>query len=189
MYNLPLVNSPENLESLLKTIEDKEVPDKFTYRHLSKLGFASSNDRDLLPALKLLGFLDSKGRPTQAYVDLKDPRYKNETLKKGLKLAYKELFILDPDAETVSENVLNRYFSKLTGKSIEECSSYTATFKKLLSLTDLQKEQRQTTQNETIEINTQGQPQSINININIPVTTNKEVYKALFSHLKALLKP
>lgn len=187
MYNFPFVVSYQKLKSLFDAVVKNEVPDKFTYRYLEDLGFASSKDRDLLPALKSLGFLDQKGIPTQAYADLKDPRFKSKVIRKSIDFAYEELFKLDSNVENVSENVLNGYFSKLTGASHQKCRIYTGTFRELVKLSNHQEKTPNPINFEKIqELPPQ---QNVNININLPITTNEEVYRELFKHLKGLLKP
>jgi hypothetical protein len=49
-----------------------KIPDAFTVKYLDQtLGLKSTNDRQLIPLLKRLGFLDSSGKPTSEYAKLK----------------------------------------------------------------------------------------------------------------------
>src|SRR6266581_1433217 len=48
-------------------IRDRSVPEHVDHRFLQKLNVASNNEYALLSALKFLGVLDDRGRPTHAY--------------------------------------------------------------------------------------------------------------------------
>lgn len=187
MYKFPCVKSYEKLESLFESIINSEVPDKFTYRYLADIGFASSKDRDMLPALKMLGFVDEKGLPTDSYRGLKDSSVFKKVLLEAIEDAYQPLFETLPNAKNVSENVLTDYFMKLTEASHANSNAYKKTFLELLRLAE-DSEETQAEHNTQEPNSREGlSVKNVNLNINLPTTTDDKVYESLFKHLKDLL--
>lgn len=202
MFEFPYIESYKKLEDVLNAVRSDEVPSKFTYRYLAKIGFPSSKDRDFVPAFRLMGLVDIMGRPTRKYVDLRDIQNTNAVIEELIDITYEKLFNTDPSAVSVSENVLVGYFGKLTGKSYQQSNVYAKTFLELVRLSGikdfaperrkikaeigseevvLDKDQKKAPKT----VGTRGQ--SINLNINLPTTTDGKVYEMLFKHLKDLL--
>ncbi len=184
MSNIPYVRSYKKLNTFFKAVQRAETPIKFTYRYFAGLGFPSSKDRDFVVTLKQLGFIDERGQPTEDYSSLKDLRQFEGTMKKGIERAYQSLLELDGNAISVSENVLNGYFGRLTGESLEKVVVYTRTFKELVGLTGWEKEKEQETGDKE---EAKKAMSNINISINLPTTTDEKVYETLFKHLKDLV--
>ncbi len=186
MSKFPYVRSYEKLGAFFSALSEAGVPQKFTFRYFAGLGFPSSKDRDFVKTIKMLGFVDNSGRPTQEYQALKDVRLFAITIRKSVDTTYGELLSLDKNAWNVSENVLNGYFGRLTGASISEAVVYTGTFKALVNLSDHNE------QAEKPQIVKEGEKktlQNINLSINLPTTTDEKVYETLFKHLKELIIP
>ena len=198
MFEFPYINPYKKLEEVLNAVKSNEVPDKFTYRYLAKIGFTSSKDRDFIPAFRLLGLIDAQGRPTTKYTDLRDLQQFEVVLGKAIKETYIKLFETDPNPRNVSENVLIGYFGKLTGKSHLQSVVYAKTFLELSRLSNLKptlnEEEVGAYEGVAATAKVQKTPsaikakvQNINLNINLPTTTDGKVYETLFKHLKELL--
>jgi len=195
MFEFPYIEPYKKLESVLKAIVEGEIPAKFTYRYLASMGFPSSKDRDFVPAFRLLGLIDSLGRPTARYTNLRDIKQFERVLSRSIREAYIGLFETDAKANNVSENVLMGYFGKLTGKSHRQTDVYAKTFKELVRLSNYKEiveehEEEKAPISPMVQkvpstIKTRGQ--NINLNINLPTTTDGKVYETLFKHLKDLL--
>ncbi len=184
MHRYPYLTGVSKLNDFFDVIRAVEIPKKITYRYLAAIGFSSSNDREFLPFLRMLGFIDSAGVPTSEYAGLKGLQERPAVLRAALLHAYDELFQANPQATNVPENVLIDFFGKQTGGSMAEVMVYTTTFKALTSLADFSKEnvlQSKPTSN-TISA-------AVNLNINLPTTTDERVYESLFKYLKDFLTP
>jgi len=186
MSNFPYVQSYKKLKTFFEAVRRAETPSKFTYRGFAGLGFPSSKDRDFVIALKQLGFIDAKGRPTEDYASLKDVRQFEGTMKRGIESAYTALLELDGNVINVSENVLNGYFGRLTGESLEKVMVYTRTFKELVALAGWDAEEGKEGKGRKED---KKAVSNINISISLPTTTDEKVYETLFKHLKDLVTP
>ena len=199
MFEFPYIGPYKKLEEVLDAIRSNEVPDKFTYRFLAKIGFPSSKDRDFVPAFRLLGLIDILGRPTAKYTEIRDLQQFEPVLTKAVEDTYKELFETDSNVANVSENVLISYFGKLTGKAHKESVTYTKTFLELVSLSGYKKKGvravegeetkvvQEVVEEQKIQRTIKTRAQNINLNINLPTTTDGKVYETLFKHLRDLL--
>jgi hypothetical protein len=129
--------STKNLTAILEQMRRGEVPSKFTYDHLKKLGFPSSNDRPIIPVLKALGFLDQAGVPTERY-----RRYKGTSgdakrvMAEGIKDAYTDIFGIDESAHTLPAEELNGIFGRLSGKGESVTEKMAMTFRALVDQAD-----------------------------------------------------
>jgi hypothetical protein len=180
------MESHKKLNNFFEAIQKAETPTKFTYRYFAQLGFPSSKDRVFVLALKQLGFIDEKGCPTEDYHSLKDLRQFEGTMKRGIARAYQDLLELDRHITDVSENVLNGYFSRLTGENINKAMIYTRTFKELVRLAGWEKKEEQQIEEKRV---VKTAVPNINLSINLPTTTDEKVYETLFKHLKDLVTP
>lgn len=187
MFKFPYINPYKKLEEVLNAVKSNEVPDKFTYRYLAKIGFTSSKDRDFIPAFRLLGLIDVQGRPTTKYTDLRDLQQFEVVLGKAIKETYIKLFETDPNAGNVSENVLIGYFGKLTGKSHLQSIVYAKTFLELSRLSNFKPVLNEEEVGMYEGVTAKAKVQNVNLNINLPTTTDGKVYETLFKHLKELL--
>src|SRR5262245_60152427 len=82
----------KNLPAIMGKIVTGTAPDKFTVDHLKSIGFASSNDRAILPLLKDLGFLSEDGSPTPRYHEYRNAARSKQVLGAALRDAYTDLF-------------------------------------------------------------------------------------------------
>lgn len=91
------------LEKFFERIRDRSVPDHVDHRFLERLGVASNNEYALLSALKFLGILDDRGRPTHAYRLLQTTDRFQETLRHLVETAYAPVFDTGADSWPADE--------------------------------------------------------------------------------------
>jgi hypothetical protein len=80
------------LEKFLERMRERAVPDYVDHRFLRRMNVASNNEYSLLSALKFLGILDDRGRPTHAYRQLLRNESFQETLRHLVETAYQPVF-------------------------------------------------------------------------------------------------
>ena len=94
------------LERFFGRIRDRQVPELVDHTFLEKLNVATNNEYALLSALKFLGIVDDRGKPTHAYRLLQTTDRFEPTLKHLVETAYKPVF--DAGADTwPSEDLVN----------------------------------------------------------------------------------
>ena len=81
-----------SLERFFARIRDRQVPEVVDHTFLEKLNVASNNEYALLSALKFLGVLDDRGKPTHAYRLLQTTDRFEPTLRHLVETAYKPVF-------------------------------------------------------------------------------------------------
>lgn len=95
-----------SLERFFARIRDRQVPDMVDHTFLQKLNVASNNEYALLSALKFLGVVDDRGKPTHAYRLLQTTDRFEPTLRHLVETAYKPVFEAGVD-EWSQEDVVN----------------------------------------------------------------------------------
>lgn len=80
------------LQRFFARIRDRQVPDTVDHTFLEKLNVASNNEYALLSALKFLGVVDDRGKPTHAYRLLQTTDRFEATLRHLVLTAYKPVF-------------------------------------------------------------------------------------------------
>src|SRR5437016_2673278 len=80
------------LEAFFEKIRDRTPPDHVDHKFLQKLNVASNNEYSLLSALKFLGVLDDRGRPTHAYRLLQSTDRFQDTLRHLVETSYRGAF-------------------------------------------------------------------------------------------------
>jgi hypothetical protein len=80
------------LERFFERIRDRSVPEHVDHRFLQKLNVASNNEYSLLSALKFLGILDDRGRPTHSYRLLQSTDGFQDALRHLVETAYRPVF-------------------------------------------------------------------------------------------------
>jgi hypothetical protein len=113
---LPYLNSYKNVGALFDKIATAKAPDTFTTTYLANtLGLKSTTDRPLISLLKTLGFLDGNGKPTAAYLALKNPAAVGAAIAKGVRHGYAPLFAANEIANTLDAAALKGLISQVTG--------------------------------------------------------------------------
>jgi hypothetical protein len=115
--NIPYVLSVTNLPKILDAIQKAAVPDSFNLDFLKDLGFTSSSDRPIIKLLKYLGMLDGSNRPLQPYRDFVDHNKSKAVLAERMRVAFDDLFISNPQAQSKPADALKGWFKSKTGVS------------------------------------------------------------------------
>jgi hypothetical protein len=93
------------LEKFLERMRDRSVPEYVDHRFLRKMSVASNNEYSLLSALKFLGILDDRGRPTHAYRQLQRADSFQDTLRHLVETAYQPVFEAGVERRSLDELV------------------------------------------------------------------------------------
>jgi hypothetical protein len=200
MTAYPYTIATGRLKEFLLKLKDIGVPPNIKQRWLESLGYKSKNDRPFLSILAFIGFVDSSSVPTNRWIRYRGAESK-VALAEGIKLGYKELFEMYPDAEKRSGADLEHFFntaSPTTGS--KATSSMISTFKVLCELADLtqiktEKSQKDRDAPETGPLKLHnGGPEdkqidkgvviNINIQLTIPETSDSTVYDNFFAAMK-----
>ncbi|HLJ66766.1 MAG TPA: DUF5343 domain-containing protein [Chloroflexota bacterium] len=96
------------LERFLERIRDRGVPDHVDFYFLQRLNVASNNEYSLLSALKFLGVVDDRGRPTHSYRLLQTTDRFRDTLRHLVVTAYRPVF--EAGADTWTDDDLVNFF-------------------------------------------------------------------------------
>lgn len=96
------------LQRFFARIRDRQVPETVDHTFLEKLNVASNNEYALLSALKFLGVVDDRGKPTHAYRLLQTTDRFEPTLKHLVETAYQPVF--DAGADEWSPEDLVNFF-------------------------------------------------------------------------------
>lgn len=96
------------LREFFTKMRSMSVPSRIDAQFLRKLNVASNNEYALLSALKFLGVVDERGKPTHSYRLLQTTDRFEETLRHLVESAYRPL--LDAGGLTMSAEDLQNYF-------------------------------------------------------------------------------
>lgn len=132
--DLPYVLVPGKISDLFKKIADAKVPDSFSHTFLTDtLGFKSNNDRSLIPLLKSLGFLDSSGKPTSRYREIKNNVSKPLAIGAGIKEAYSAIFDSNENAQNLPAEELKGLVAQISGADKDLSSRIYSTLASLIN--------------------------------------------------------
>ena len=190
-----------NLEAFLNALQTAQAPERFTNKFLQDLEFSSSNDRLFLGLLKGLSFIDESGAPQQRYFDFLDQTQAKQVLAQAIREAYDDLFRINKDAHTLSEEEVKNKLKTLTrGEKSEKVVGLMAkTFKALSDYADWSKPSKPPPAPESKEElvvpketskprmeSSQPKPLGLHydIQIHLPATRDSGVYDAIFKSLK-----
>lgn len=192
----PYMVSNNKILPILNKIEKAEKPTKFSHSFLKKLGFASSNDRAIIPLLKRLEFLTESGVPTQYYDDLKDSTKRFFSLGDRIRSLYSELFSINTKINEASDEEIKGAISRVTGKDAKSVDRYFYTFNALIKIAKFtlpsvdKKDKKSPKEIVTPPVilddksKTKKMDFIYNIQIQLPATTDISVYNAIFKSLK-----
>ena len=199
------LNASGRLEEFLRAVQRGNAPTRFTIEHLETMGFKSKADRQFIPLLKALGFLDESNVPTQAYRDYLDPARARAVLGRQILNTYDGLFELEREAHKLRPSELQGKFKSIANQTEAVSALMASTFAKLCSLADidaargaaaLKAEAPQAAErDEVMAPSHSGIPSrpstemvpfglSYNIQINLPNTTDVEVFRSIFKALR-----
>ena len=90
---LPYLTSYKNVGVLFDRIAAAKAPETFSTTYLTgTIGLKSTADRQLIPMLKAMGFLDPNGKPLPQYALLKNSALAPGAIAAGIRRAYAPLF-------------------------------------------------------------------------------------------------
>ncbi|WP_234684688.1 DUF5343 domain-containing protein [Bradyrhizobium monzae] len=136
--SLPYLASNKNVSTLFTKIASAKVPPKFTHDFLkTTIGLASTNDRQLIPLMRNLGFLDQSNTPTTHYTLLKGDKSK-AAIADGIKIAYAPLFNADEKANKLSGDKLKSLVAQVAGSDDDMTARISATFSSLVNQGDFE---------------------------------------------------
>jgi len=192
---LYVVNS---LPQILESVQKAQVPEKFTNAFLQALGHKSTNDRAFINVWKGLGFLDSNSVPTASYKEFRDKGRAKAVLARQIRIAYRGLFEVDENAQSMNLDVVKGKLATLTGKDESVLKKMAQTFKALCKEADFgaSAAKPEVKPSDAAEVvvespaldqvtpRLQGFSFSHTIYVNLPTTRDVAVYDAIFKSLR-----
>jgi len=195
MVDYPYMLSNNKIGPIIAGLQAAAKPPRFTLEFLRNIGFASTNDRAIVPLFKRLGFLSEDSVPTPYYDQLRDPTRSKQILAARIRDLYSELYTINTNIHNDTELNIKGALSRVTGKDEASVNRMYNTFKALCLLADFTNDVTpinfQDPIPEPIEQQPSQEPEIIpkadfhyNIQIHLPATTDISVYNAIFKSLK-----
>lgn len=189
------------ISQILDKLRKAAEPSKFTHSFLTQLGFASTNDRAIIPLLKKLLFLTEDSTPTAKYKDLRDSTRFRSVLGEQVKELYSDLYAINTKIHEANEDEIKGAISRVTGKDETSVTRFYATYKTLTDIAEFNEpivsaKNNVETKPEPLELEKKktevkmtthaiGSPDfHYNIQIHLPATTDIAVYNAIFKSIK-----
>lgn len=142
--DLPYLSSYKNVSELFQRIASAKQPENLTQKFLAEtLGLSSSGDRELISLLKMLGFLDSAGRPTPEYSSLKNSAVAGAAVAAAIRRAYDGLYAANENAHILSAAELKGLIAQVAGSDSGMTSKIAGTFTALCRVADFSKQRDQ----------------------------------------------
>lgn len=205
-HDLPYTPAYGKIATLFDKIAKAKVPDAFTVKYLSQsLGLKSTNDRNLIPLLKKLGFLDGSGKPTNEYTNLKGNKATaGRAIATSIKHAYSALYEANEAAQELPSDEMKGLIAQVSGAEDSLIGFIVGTFKNLVKLADFtepentkDKEEEKANSKETTKAEESGEDRhkrgdfrpdfKFNIEIHLPSNGTEETYLAIFNALRKSL--
>ncbi len=137
---LPYLASNKNVSTLFDKIASAKIPPKFTHEFLTTtIGLKGTNDRQLIPLLRNLGFLDQSSTPTANYALLKGAN-KSAAIAAGIRQAYAPLFAANENANALTGEHLKSLVAQVAGTDDDMTGRIASTFTALAKLGDFKSE-------------------------------------------------
>lgn len=197
MTDYPYMMSNNKISLIIDSLQAAAKPPKFTLDFLRTLGYASTNDRGIVPLFKKLGFLSEDSNPTVFYDQLRDKTTYKKALAARIKELYADLFTINTEIYKENEQSIKGAISRVTGGDEESVKRTYATFKILCGIADFGSaptaevspipsvaEQKQEKPNDMVQQTKRTSEFHYNIQIHLPATTDISVYNAIFKSLK-----
>lgn len=193
------VYSPSHITNILKKIRETNRPPKLTTTHITK-NWLLKNDQysACIDILKDMEFLDASGIPTTLYAQYQGGKHKT-VLAQGVRIAYKNIFDVYPNANELDKKDIEDYFKTQTGITTSVLDKMVSTFTTLCGLAEFaevseeQKEGKKPPVTDETQKGTNGKTYKIepniqvNIGINIASDTPDEKIKVIFENMKKYL--
>jgi hypothetical protein len=207
--DFPYMTNPATLRRFLDKVQSLGVPKKVTISYLASLGFKSTNDRPIIPALKFLSFLGSSAEPTETWKNYRHKASAGAVLATSIRSAYSELFDTYPDAERKDTEALRNFFSTHTTVGEATLNMIVRTFKTVCEAADFSSDappspdSPEETKDATADDNNSkgrsafplgkqvlsGPAININIQLQLQATEDAKVYDSFFAAMKKHLFP
>jgi hypothetical protein len=137
MAQIQYTTVPGKIKPLLSKIHEVGIPPRATSQWLKSIGFTSSNDQSLIGVLKLIGFCDGSGVPTEFWKQYRGAKHR-DVLSSALRKGYSELFAVYPDAWNRQPQDIEHVFSTSSTAGKQAIGKAVATFNALAELADFQ---------------------------------------------------
>jgi hypothetical protein len=197
----PYMIANGKISQILDKIRKAAEPTKFSHSFLTQLGFASTNDRAIIPLLKKLQFLNDDSTPTAIYKDLRDSTRFRSVLGEQIKDLYSDIYAINTKIHEANEDEIKGAISRVTGKDETSVTRFYATYKTLTDIAEFEepvintkpiaeaKVETHEPVKKKIEVQTPiqniGSPDfHYNIQIHLPATTDIAVYNSIFKSIK-----
>ena len=208
-HDLPYISGYGKIAPLLEKIAKAKIPDAFTVKYLDQtLGLKSTNDRQLIPLLKKLGFLDSSGKPTSEYAKLKGNKSTSAAaMAQAIRRAYAPLYAADENAHDLAPNELKGLVAQVSGAEDQLIKFIVGTLNSLVKSADFtqvsaseeddesdkdesmsEKNGKDAEKEQNLGRRTEFNPDfKFNIEIHLPSNGTEETYLAIFNALRKSL--
>jgi hypothetical protein len=134
---LPYLASNKNVGELFNKIGSAAVPPKFTQDFLTTtIGLKGTGDRQLIPLLRNLGFLDQSNTPTPAYSFLKSKERRGAAIAEGIRAAYKPMFTANEEAHDLTGEKLKSLIAQVAGTDDDMTARIANSFSALVKVGD-----------------------------------------------------
>ena len=197
----PYMVANGKISQILDKLRKAAEPSKFTHAFLKQLGFASTNDRAIIPLLKRLEFINEDSSPTEKYKDLRDTTRFRYALGEQIRELYSDLYAINTRIHEANEDEIKGAISRVTGKDETSVNRFYATYKTLTDIAEFEeaipeettkvvepKEEKKEGSNKSehkVQMPVIGSPDfHYNIQIHLPATTDISVYNAIFKSIK-----
>ena len=197
MTEYPYMVSNNKISMIISSLQAAAKPSKFTLDFLKNMGYASTNDRGIVPLFKELGFLTEDSVPTVYYDQLRDQTTYKKIMAARIRELYSELFVINVEIYKDSEANIKGAISRVTGGAEESVKRIYNTFKALCSTADFSQTPiidvpiEKHVIEEQADIGTRNKFPNrtssefhYNIQIHLPATSDISVYNAIFKSLK-----
>ena len=128
MADYPYTTVPGKLSEFLGKIQQLGIPEKVNTKWLPTVGFASKNDRSLIPVLKYISLVSESNEPTEVWKEFRGAGG-GRALGRAVQTAYRELFVTYPDANVRTTEELQAFFRGHSAYGAQAVSKAVSTFK------------------------------------------------------------
>lgn len=197
--SLPYLLALKNIPTLFDKIASAKTPDKFTHQFLqTTIGLKSTSDRQLIPLLRNLGFIDQSGTPLPSYNMLKGDK-RGDAIAAGIRKAYGPLFDSNTNAHALTGDKLKSLVAQIAGTDTDLTGRIANTFLALVRAADFTKpadeddknpkDTREEDRSDEAHASTR-QPKGLhtefhyNIQVHLPSNGTEETYLNIFNAIR-----
>ena len=191
------VYSSVHITKVLEKIRTTGRPDKLTFPYIRDTWLLKNKQySEVITLLKDTEFLDNSSVPKELYAEYQNPSIAKQTLAKGIRNAYPQLFKAYPNAQSLSKNDLEGYFRQQTGKAGSVLEKMLTTFRTLCSQADFAgvdvTKEKPTPEPKEAEIGEERKVKvepkiQLNIEIHIAPDTPDDKIETIFRNMKQYL--